>query len=116
LRGKLNAVVVEEAAMTPITNAHVAMALRCIALRFGTTTFTDFVRQVQIQNRKWKYLSDDLVYDLKYDNTLPPTFNSLDQFRWYLRSQGACYEAMRLAPAVWKRYRRWVAAGLEERS
>jgi hypothetical protein len=51
-----------------------------------------------------------LIHDLKYDNALPATFDSLAEFRAYLQYQGACLEALIMAPVVWRRYRRWVEA------
>ena|ERR1700761_7990236 len=68
-------------------------------------TFTDWVMVVRVNPGR---LSDHLVHDLKHDNTLPATFNRLDEFRSYLISQHACRIAVSLAAPVWKRYRRWV--------
>jgi hypothetical protein len=90
-----------------ITRRHVEQALHLISLHgCGTTTFTDWVWVAPINLRR---LSDHLLHDLKHDNTLPPTFDDLNQFRSYLRSQHACPAAMRLVRPVWLRYRRWVA-------
>lgn len=93
--------------MTIITSSHFERARRYIALHFGTATFTDWVRQAPCRPASPKRMSDDLLYDLKRDRTLPETFDSLDQFRFYLKSQHACQEALRLAGRVWGRYQRW---------
>ena len=71
----------------------------------------DFAAWVQVAHisRKRKRLSDDLLIDLKHDDTLPATFDSLEGFRSYLISQHACLAAMRLSRPVWRRYRRWAS-------
>jgi hypothetical protein len=46
-------------------------------------------------------MSDDLIHDLKIDNTLPENFDSLEAFRWYLKMEGACIQAMRVTRPVW---------------
>src|SRR5260370_37722221 len=91
-----------------INSSHVEAAWRYIAVSCGGRSFTDWVMIVKSYGGKKKRVADDLIYDLKYDNTLPESFDSLDQFRVYLRSQHACLMAVRLAVPVWKRYRRWV--------
>jgi hypothetical protein len=92
-----------------INSSDVEEALRDIAIACGGTSFTDWVRIVKIVGSGSKRMSDDLIHDLKHDNTLPETFDSLDQFRGYLRIEGACIEAMRQTRPVWKRYRHWLA-------
>jgi hypothetical protein len=93
--------------MTVITNSHIERTLRHITLRYDGRTFTDWVVVARINSpRKSRRLSDDLVYDLKRDDTLPETFDSLDGFRSYLISQSACGAALSLAPKG-GRYRRW---------
>ncbi|SHK94162.1 hypothetical protein [Bradyrhizobium lablabi] len=100
--------------MALFNSSHVEAALRHITLLLGGRTFTDWVRIIRVNASR---LSDHLVLDLKHDNTLPESFDSLDQFRSYLISQHACLIAIRLAPRVWRRYRRWVErlTGLEAR-
>jgi hypothetical protein len=83
--------------------------LRSIAIACGGTSFTDWVMIVKILGSGSKRMSDDLIYDLKHDNTLPETFDSLEAFRSYLRCEGACIQAMRVARPVWKRYQYWLA-------
>ena len=51
-------------------------------------------------------MAGDLIYDLSRDRTLRD-FGSLPEFRSYLRSRGACEEAVKAAPAVWRRFERW---------
>jgi hypothetical protein len=93
-----------------ITSRDVEEMLRSITIACGGTSFTDWVRIVKILGSGSKRMSDDLIYDLKHDRTLPETFDSLDQFRSYLRMEGACIQAMRLTRPVWKRYQYWLAA------
>jgi len=93
-----------------ITRLDVEEALRQIAIACGGTSFTDWIRIVKILGSGSKRMSDDLIYDLKHDNTLPDNFESLDQFRGYLRMEGACIQAMRVTRPVWKRYQYWLAA------
>ena len=50
----------------------------------------------------------DMIADMRRCTDLPPLFRSLDHLRFYLRSKGACPEALALAPLVWRKYRRWV--------
>jgi hypothetical protein len=90
-----------------INRREVEEALRHIAIACGGTSFTDFIMSRQINIRR---LSDHLLYDLKYDDTLPETFDSLEVFRSYLRSQGACIQAMRVTRPVWKRFEYWLAS------
>jgi hypothetical protein len=92
-----------------INSSHLEGALRDITIACGGTSFTDWVRIVKIVSDGSKRMSDDLIYDLKRDNTLPETFDSLDQFRGYLKMEGACIQAMRVSRPVWKRYRYWLA-------
>jgi hypothetical protein len=92
-----------------ITHAHIEEALRGIAIACGGTSFTDWVRIVKIVRNGSKRMSDDLIYDLKRDNTLPENFDSLEAFRGYLRMEGACIQAMRQARPVWKRFQYWLA-------
>jgi uncharacterized protein YozE (UPF0346 family) len=89
-----------------ITRHDVEETLRQIAIACSGTSFTDFVMSRQISTRR---LSDHLLLDLKYDDTLPESFDNLDQFRSYLRTEGACIRAMRQARPVWKRYQYWLA-------
>jgi hypothetical protein len=93
-----------------VNSSHVEEALRSIALSCGGTSFTDWVMIRRVNTSR---LSDHLLLDLKHDNTLPESFDSLDEFRSYLRSQHACRIAVRLAVPVWKRYRRWVAKAVQ---
>jgi hypothetical protein len=88
----------------------IEQALRDIALFGSAPTFINWVWVAQIDLRR---LSDHLLHDLKHDNTLPPTFDDLNQFRSYLRSQHACPAAMRLARPVWLRYRRWASKAVQ---
>jgi hypothetical protein len=89
-----------------INRREVEEALRDIAIACGGTSFTDFVMTRRINTRR---LSDHLLYDLKYDDTLPENFDSLEAFRSYLRSQNACIQAMRVTRPVWLRYQYWLA-------
>jgi hypothetical protein len=91
-----------------IDSRHVEEMLRYIAISCGGTSFTDWVRIVKILGSGKKRMSDDLIWDLKRDRTLPETFDSLDQFRSYLRMEGACIQAMRQAYPVWRRYQYWL--------
>jgi hypothetical protein len=93
-----------------ITQLDIEEAQRHIAIACGGTSFTDFVMIAKIVRNGSKRMSDDLIWDLKRDNTLPENFESLDQFRWYLKMEGACIEAMRQTRPVWKRYQYWLAA------
>jgi hypothetical protein len=92
-----------------ITRLEVEEARRHIAIACGGTSFTDWVMIVKIVRNGSKRMSDDLIYDLKLDNRLPENFDSLDQFRAYLRMEGACIQAMRVTRPVWKRYQYWLA-------
>jgi hypothetical protein len=92
-----------------ITSFNIEEALRDIAIACGGTSFTDWVRIVKIVRNGSKRMSDDLIYDLKRDDTLPENFDSLDHFRGYLRMEGACIQAMRVTRPVWKRYQYWLA-------
>jgi len=89
-----------------ICRSHVEAVCRNIALVCGGISFTDWVMVVKLYGGKKKRLSDDVIYDLKYDNTLPESFDNLEQFRAYLRSWHACPVAMQLTRPVWKRYMR----------
>ena len=40
----------------------------------------------------------DMVADMRRCTDLPPLFHSLAELRFYLRSKGACPEALALAP------------------
>jgi hypothetical protein len=77
---------------------------------FPKRTFVEWVEQVRgwYPQQKHKRLSDDLIFDLKRDDTLPPTFFCLADFRAYLRSQNACLVALQSATLVWRRYQRWL--------
>jgi hypothetical protein len=59
-----------------ITSRDVEEALRQIAIACGGRSFTDWVRIVKILGSGSKRMSDDLIYDLKRDNTLPETFDT----------------------------------------
>jgi hypothetical protein len=49
---------------------------------------------------------DDLLYDLRYDRTLPDV-TSYRALRRYLVFHNACEPALSAAPGVWRRYRGW---------
>jgi hypothetical protein len=51
-------------------------------------------------------MAGDLIGDMSYDKTLRD-FGSLAEFRSYLRFHNACDEAVKAAPAVWRRFERW---------
>jgi hypothetical protein len=74
-----------------ITRFEVEEARRHIAIACGGTSFTDWIMSRRVNVRRH---SDHLLLDLKHDDTLPESFDSLDQFRSYLRSQNACLVAM----------------------
>jgi hypothetical protein len=93
-----------------ITHAHIEGVLRGIAIACGGTSFTDWVMIVKIVRNGSKRMSDDLIYDLKHDRTLPENFDNLEAFRSYLRMENACLEAMRQARPVWKRYQYWLTS------
>jgi len=42
----------------------------------------------------------DLIADMKSDPPLPDLFRDIEQMRSYLRSRGACWEAVAAVPAV----------------
>jgi hypothetical protein len=92
-----------------VTRRDVEEMLRHITIACGGTSFTDWVRIVKIVSNGSKRMSDDLIWDLKRDNTLPENFESLEAFRGYLRMEGACIQAMRVTRPVWKRYQYWLA-------
>jgi hypothetical protein len=89
-----------------INRREVEEMIRHITIACGGTSFTDFVMSRQINVRR---LSDHVLLDLQHDDTLPETFDNLDQFRSYLRSQHACLVVMQLAYPVWRRYQYWLA-------
>jgi hypothetical protein len=49
----------------------------------------------------------DLIADMRNDIDLPSLFPNIAAMREYLRSRGACPEALAAVPRVWRRYRRW---------
>jgi hypothetical protein len=49
-------------------------------------------------------LAGDLVSDLRSDSRLPAGIKSAEELRSYLRSRGACQEALDAVLIVWKRY------------
>jgi hypothetical protein len=51
---------------------------------------------------------DDLIADLKVDDTCPPIY-SLADLREYLERCNACWECIAAARPVWQRYERWLA-------
>jgi uncharacterized protein YozE (UPF0346 family) len=49
----------------------------------------------------------DFIQDARDDDTVPDTLSSAEELRAYLKSKGACPEALAVVPYVWRRYRRW---------
>jgi hypothetical protein len=49
----------------------------------------------------------DLIADMRTDPGIPPLFKNIDAMRDYLRSKGACREALAIVPRVWRRYQSW---------
>jgi hypothetical protein len=50
----------------------------------------------------------DLITDMRSDPDIPHLFKNIDALRDYLRSKGACREALAVVPRVWRRYRDWL--------
>ena len=55
----------------------------------------------------------DLIADMRRDfernpADFPRLFPSITAMRAYLRAKGACHEAMRAVPVVWRRYAKWL--------
>jgi hypothetical protein len=49
----------------------------------------------------------DLIDDLRRDGRRSSNFSSCADLRRFLREHRACREALRVAPAVWRRYQAW---------
>jgi hypothetical protein len=55
----------------------------------------------------------DLISDMRRDlardpATFPRLFPNIESMRGYLRSKGACREALQAVPTLWRRYRAWL--------
>jgi len=68
-------------------------------------SFSDFLKQAKVTDNP----TGDLIGDLKLDRTRPDDFASPARLRGHMHLRSACPEALRMVPAVWKRYQRWVA-------
>lgn len=50
----------------------------------------------------------DMRAELRRGAEVPALFPNMVSMQDYLRSRGACPEALAAVPGVWRRYRRWV--------
>ena len=67
--------------------------------------FKDFVRGARVTDDG----CGDLIGDMKADRRLPETFASRERLETHLALRGACSHALEQVPAVWRRYRGWLA-------
>jgi hypothetical protein len=50
----------------------------------------------------------DVIADMRRDPDIPALFKNIDAMRDYLRTKGACREALAALPIVWRRHQGWL--------
>ncbi len=73
-----------------------------------TTATTRWLSKARITDDPEGDLIKDMRHDADSTGTEPPLFPNIDAMRGYLRSKGACHEALQVVPGVWRRYKRWL--------
>jgi YozE SAM-like fold len=74
----------------------------------GASGMTNWTKNWLAVTRITEDPAGDLIADMRTDPNIPHLFSSRDAMRDYVRSKGACRQALAAVPIVWRRYKSWL--------